>query len=296
MVQELADGTLLDAIRGVHWPARRVTRGVHQGGHRSRRVGSSPEFMQYREYRPGDEVSKIDWKLFGRTSRIAVRQTHDDSDLRTTVVVDASASMAYPQATLGKWNLAAAVALGLCAVTQADRDPVGLAVVSGADVEILPPRARLSVTANAFKVLSATTPSGSRPLAPVLPALRSSSRIAIISDFLGDAEALLDVVGEMVVSGREVFAVHVIAREELEPTELGNLVVDPEDSTVRRPLDEAGAAEYRRAFATWRAALAERWRAAGVVYHLAITDEAAAQVVRRVVTPAAPFGEAGVVP
>ena len=283
----LSDGALLDAVRGLHWPARRVARGAYHGGHRSRRVGSSPEFMQYREYRPGDEASKIDWKLFGRTGRVNVRQTHDDSELRTTIVVDASASMAYPQPSMDKWRLAAAIAIGLAAVTQNDRDPVGLVVVGGDGVEVLPPRARVSTTANMLRVLSGVTPAGSRPVAPVLPMLRSSRRLALITDFLSDADALLDRASELIAVGREVFAVHIVAREELAPREVGVLVVDPEDESIRRPLDDAGIAQYRDAFARWREDLAARWRAAGVVYHLAVTGEPPDRVVRRVVTPTA---------
>ncbi len=283
----LTDGALLDAVRGLHWPARRVARGAYHGGHRSRRVGSSPEFMQYREYRPGDEASKIDWKLFGRTGRVNVRQTHDDSEMRTSIVVDASASMAFPQPSMDKWRLAVSVAVGLAAVTQNDREPVGLGVAGGAGVEVLPPRARASTTANMLRVLSGVTPAGSRPLAPVLPMLRTSWRIALITDFLGDADALLDQASELVAAGREVIAVHIVAREELVPRELGTLVVDPEDEGIRRPLDEAGLAQYRNAFARWREELAASLRAAGVVYQLAVTGEPPDQVVRRVVTPAA---------
>jgi hypothetical protein len=167
-VEHLTDGALLDRVRGMHWPARRVVRGLYQGGHRSKRVGSSPEFMQYREYRPGDEAAKIDWKLFARTSRMAIRQTHDDSNLRTSILLDASASMAYPVPGHDKWKLAASIAFGLCAVTQSDRDPVGVAVVSGDGAQVLPPRARMSTTSNVLRILSKTAPGGSPELTPVL--------------------------------------------------------------------------------------------------------------------------------
>jgi len=243
--------------------------------------------MQYREYRQGDEPSKIDWKLAARTGRVAVRQTHDDSNFRTSILLDASASMAYPPTTLDKWNMAAAVAFGLCAVAQGDRDPVGIAVATGDDLQILPPRARMSTAANVLGLLSNTTPAGSRALAPVLTMLRTSNRIAIVSDFLGDAEALLEVAKEMVASGREVFAVHIVARDELEPRDVGSLVIDPEEDTIRRPLDDAGVVEYKAAFARWREELAASWRAAGAVYHLAVTDDAAERVIRTVVTPTA---------
>jgi len=287
MVDHLTDGVLLDSVRGLHWPARRVTRGVIHGGHRSRRVGSSPEFMQYREYRPGDEPKKIDWKLFGRTNRVMVRQTHDDSNLRTTILVDASASMAYPKPDLDKWKMAISIAIGLTAVAIGDRDPTGLAVVGADDVHVLPPRSREGTTTDVLRMLSGVTPAGARPLAPVLSMLRASHRIAIISDFLGDADALLQRAREMVASGREVFAVHVIAREELEPRDLGTLVVDPEEESIRRPFDEASLAEYRSAFAGWREELAASWNASGAFYQVAVTDEPADKVIRRIVTPTA---------
>jgi len=296
MLDQLASGELFDRVRGLHWPARRLQRGVHHGGHRSTRIGASPEFMQYREYRPGDEAASIDWKLYGRTERLAVRQTHDDSELRTVILVDASASMAFPEPGHDKWRLAVALACGLAAVVQNDRDPVGLAVVGAAGAELLPPRARLSTVANFVRVLNGIEPAGATPLAPTLAALRAHNRIAIISDFLGDAEALREVAAELIAAGREVHVIHVVAREELEPRELGSLVVDPEaEERVRRPLDEAGLAEYQRAFGEWREALAAEWRAAGAYYQLALTDEPVDQLIRRIVTPAATAAETGTV-
>lgn len=284
-MDHLVDGALLDAVRGLHWPARRVTHASHQGGNRSRRIGQSPEFVQYREYRPGDETSKIDWKLYGRTGRVAIRETRDESNLRTMILVDGSASMAYPVPGLGKWKLAAAIAFGLAGVTQADRDPVGLAVVTGDDVALLPPRSRMSATANILHVLRSMAPAGTRPLAQVLESLGRNDRIAIVSDFLGDEEATLQVAGRWVAGGREVFAVHVVAREELDPVSAGSVVVDPEEATLRRPFHPSDVEGYRRAFARWREDVSARWNAAGAIYQPAVTDEPPERIIRRIVSP-----------
>jgi uncharacterized protein (DUF58 family) len=286
-VQQLTSGALLDAVRGAHWPARRVTRGVYQGGHRSRRVGSSPEFMQYRAYHQGDDSTRIDWKLFGRTERLAIRQTHDDARLRTTVLIDASKSMAYPDGTLAKWEFAASIALGLCAVAHGDGDPVGIVIAGGDQHRALPPRTRGGTVANVLRMLMETTPRGSLPLGPALSRLRTSWRVAIVSDFLGDADALLEHGKELVASGREIFAIHVVAREELDPNVGGSVVVDPEDVEIQRPLGESALAEYRETFARWRERLVEDWRAAGAYYHLATADDAPARVVRHIVSPGA---------
>src|SRR5687768_18613293 len=121
-------GELLDALRGVTWPARRAARGSTSGTHRSRLRGVSPEFTEYRPYRQGDDPRRLDWKLLARSDRAYIRLADDHSVLATTIVVDASASMAFPTATLGKWRTACALAVGLAAVAHAGGDPVGLIV------------------------------------------------------------------------------------------------------------------------------------------------------------------------
>jgi uncharacterized protein (DUF58 family) len=284
-MRQLTSGALLDSIRGVHWPARRVVGGTIQGAHRSRRVGSSPEFMEYRPYQQGDDPSKIDWKLFGRTERVAIRLAHDDSSLRTMVLVDASASMGFPAHSLAKWELAAAVALGLVAIAHGDGDPAGIAIIGGAGVRSVPPRTRRGTVANVQRLLLETVPEGSRPLAPVLAAQKSSRRAAIVSDFLGDADSILDSARELAAAGCHVYAVHIVAAEELDPAGLGDVVSDPEDDLIKRPLDASALPAYQAAFAAWRDALAARWRSAGVSYLLATTAEPPERVVRRVVSP-----------
>jgi uncharacterized protein (DUF58 family) len=288
-----AGGALLDAVRGTHWPARRLTRGSLHGEHRSRRVGSSPEFMEYRPYQQGDDPSKIDWKLFGRTERVAIRLSHDDSSLRTTILVDASASMAFPAGTMEKWRLASAVALGLCAVAHGDGDPVGIAIVggSGDQSRALPPRTRRGTVANVQRLLLETRPGGDAPLAPALNALRSVHRVAIVSDFLGDADALLEQSRELIAAGREVYAVQIVAREELEPRAYG-IVVDPENAALRRPLSDGEIGAYAASFSRWRLALADHWRSAGAVFHSATTGDPADRVVKRVVALTEPGANA----
>jgi uncharacterized protein (DUF58 family) len=268
-----ASGALLDAVRGVHWVSRRLTSGVTQGGHRSKRVGSSPEFMDYRPYRQGDDPGKIDWKLFGRTERVAVRLAHDDSSIPTTIVVDASASMAFPLPRHEKWELASAVALGLSAVAYGDGDPVGLLIAGSAQPRALPPRSRRGTVGDILQMLADTRPAGSAPLAPLLATITSSRRIAIVSDLLGDAGPMLAQSRQLIAAGREVFVVHVVAREELAPGVRG-MVSDPEQPDLRRALGEADVADYDRAFGEWRQRLGESWR-----------REAAEHVVRRVAAP-----------
>src|SRR5438270_12314544 len=128
MAREASYGALLDAVRGVHWQARRAVSGALAGVHRSKQRGTSAEFTEYRLYRQGDDPRRIDWRLLARSDRAYIRLATDRAVLPTTIVLDASASMAFPTATRAKWQLAQELAVGLAAVTHASGDPVGVAV------------------------------------------------------------------------------------------------------------------------------------------------------------------------
>jgi uncharacterized protein (DUF58 family) len=274
---------MLDALRGVSWPARRVARGATTGTHRSRLRGASPEFTEYRPYRQGDDPRLIDWKLLARTDRAYLRITTDRSTLGTMVLLDASASMAYRSGPQAKWEQACRLAVGLIAVAHASGDPVGILVPTAGGLRSLAPRTRRGVVAEAARLLAGIAPAGSAPLAPAFTHVRPGFRIALISDFLGDADDLMRASHERIVGGGEVDAVHVVAREELDPPGAEAMATDPEAPEIKRALVETTRDGYATAFAAWRAELAHGWRDAGAGYTEVVTDEDAEHAVLRVV-------------
>ena len=110
---------LLDSVRGIRWPARFAVRGGIPGAHTSRMRGISAEFTEYRPYRQGDDLGRIDWKLFARSDGAYIRLSNDRAILPTMIVLDASASMAFPVETNGKWHLASQLAVGLAMLSVA---------------------------------------------------------------------------------------------------------------------------------------------------------------------------------
>src|SRR3569832_1688916 len=115
-------GALLDAVRGVHWPARRAIVSAVAGTHHSKQRGTSAEFTEYRLYRQGDDPRRIDWRLLARSDRAYIRLATDRAVLPTTIVLDSSSSMAFPMATREKWRRAQEIAIGLAAVVYGDGD------------------------------------------------------------------------------------------------------------------------------------------------------------------------------
>ena len=241
------------------------------GTHQSKQRGTSAEFTEYRLYRQGDDPRRIDWKLLARSDRAYIRLATDRAILPTTIVLDASASMAFPLNTRGKWQIAREIAVGLAAVVHGDGDPVGVAVHDDRGViRQLPPRTRRGVVNEIARVIDSADPDGGEPLAPALTAVRSP-RIAIITDLLGDAEDLLRAARVHIVAGGEVHLVHVIAREELDPPRRTMLAADPEQPTLQRVLVDTTRRGYDTAFAAWRTEMARQWRAAGAAYVVVMT-------------------------
>lgn len=283
-----SDSKLLEAVRTIRWPARRVLRSSQSGAHLSRRMGQSAEFVEYRSYRQGDDTRRIDWKLLARTDRAYIRLAQDHALLSTMLLLDASASMAYPVATLAKWQHARQIALGLCAAIHQSGDPVGVVAAQGAAdsdeerLQHLAARTRRGVVQEIAKLLREVTPMGTVALAPQLMKLRSSQRAVIISDFLGDTQSLLNTAAQFVTQGKEIYAIHVIDSAELDPPHAALLLVDPENSHIRRPMVEATRVRYQAQFGAWCDSLAREWLTRGAYYVRATTQEPAPFAIRRI--------------
>jgi uncharacterized protein (DUF58 family) len=283
-------GALLDALRGARWPARTAAPAGAAGTHRSGLRGLSSEFTEYRPYRQGDDPRRLDWKLLARTDRAFLRITSERAVMGTLLLVDASRSMEYPAPGRSKWRAATLVALGLAAVAHAAGDPVGVVVPAARGGFSTRPRTRRGVLSDIARVLLAATPRHDEPLSGALRAIRTR-RVVVISDFLcDDLSLLIRAARELAAAGADVNAVHVVAREELDPPAGSFLAVDPEHDRVRRPFGAGALAGYRLAFDEWRLDTARAFRAAGSTFTEVITDEPAAHAVRRVASAGAAPG------
>lgn len=279
---------VLDAVRGLQWPALRRVRSAVPGPHISVVRGTSDDFVEYRPYRQGDDPGTIDWKLVARTDRVYIRVSQERAVLPTMLVVDGSASMAFPSTTRAKWELARRLAVGLAAVARHRGDPVGLAVASNGATRTIEPRTRRTVLEEMMRALEAT-PGGETPLAPaVLEAMRLGARVVLVTDFLGDADDMLKAARTYAAAGNELYALHVVDAGELDPDPKKLLLTDPEHPEVRRPMSPRARAEYLRRFGAWREQLARDWRGAGAVFSMVVPGaEPIRQTLRRVTTPAA---------
>src|SRR5260370_28880386 len=102
--------------------------GTISGLHRSPLHGVSVEFADYREYSPGDDLKRLDWRAYARSDKFYIKRFEEDTNLRGTILLDASSSMAYGRKGLTKFQYASTLAASIAALCVRQRDAVGLAV------------------------------------------------------------------------------------------------------------------------------------------------------------------------
>lgn len=281
-----AYGPILDAVRGLTWPARNRVSGTHTGTHRSRLRGRAPELSEYRLYRQGDDPRQLDWKLLARSDRAFIRLSEDRAVHPTWFVIDASASMRYPEDADGKWEGACALVVALAAIAQRSGDPVGATIAASGGVVFVRARTRADVLVELVTALGSVKPGGTPALSSALLPVPERARVVVVSDFLGDEEAVRRACAARGSAGGDIHALHIVSRSELDPPVQARLVSDPEDESVLRPLDEGARVAYREQFAAWRAETARAWRLAGAAYREVLAEDDMAVVARRAVTMA----------
>ncbi len=211
----------LAQLTGLPLFARTVMEGFSTGMHASPHKGFSVEFRQHRPYVQGDEIKRLDWKIFGRSDRFYIREFDEETNLRATLLLDASGSMKY-RGTKGvvKFEQARKLAASLAYVLTGQQDAVGLVTFDSKVREYIPCRTKTTHLHNILETLVRTQPGADTSLAGVLqnlaPRLKRRGLLMLISDGFDDAAALLQAIGVLRKQGHEIIVFQVWDRDELE--------------------------------------------------------------------------------
>jgi uncharacterized protein (DUF58 family) len=200
--------------------ARAVVEGVLAGLHKSPYKGQSVEFLQHREYVRGDDLRRVDWKVWGRQDRLYVKEFEEETNLRVTLLVDGSASMNYASGPLGKYDYAATLAASLAWLALSHGDAVGCCVFDDKVRASVPARTKRSHLSSVVEVLE--TPRAGRPTAfqPVLRSLAETlprrGMVVVISDLLGDRDGVFQGMQLLRKRGHDLVLLHVMDDDELD--------------------------------------------------------------------------------
>jgi len=276
---DLFDPASLAALGRIEIVARWVVDGFMAGLHRSPRKGFSVEFADYRPYQPGDDLRYIDWKIAARSDRWVVRQYEEETNLRATIVLDVSRSMAWSGAPerLTKLEYAERLSAALALLLLRQRDAVGLVRFDDRIRSAIPPRSRHGQWR---RVIAALEEPGEGRASSAPNALQQAARlisrrglIVLISDLLMDVPDVERAMRTLRAIGHDVVVLHILDPDERDlPAADEALFVDPE-SELSVP---ASVADVRAAYQNTVVEVIDEWRsvlgAAGVSYEVVSTD------------------------
>jgi uncharacterized protein (DUF58 family) len=154
------DSDLIARLSRLDLTARRVVDGFLAGKNRSTRHGFSVEFVEHREYTPGDDLRHLDWKVLGRMDRFYIKRYEEETNITAMIVLDSSGSMTYGSNHLSKFEMGAYTASALSYLLHRQRDAVGLALHDTEVKAYVPPSARRVVVASIAAKLTGTKPGG----------------------------------------------------------------------------------------------------------------------------------------
>jgi uncharacterized protein (DUF58 family) len=210
----------LDRFKNLLVFARSTVEGYFTGKHRSPYRGSSVEFADYKDYVPGDELNRIDWRAYGRTRRLFVRQYEAETDMVIYLLVDVSASMNYAgQQRQSKYILAAKVAAALSYLMIHQGDKAALGLFGETLNQFHPPGGTRRHLHSLITSLERVKPADGTGLAQALheagPLFKKRGRLVILSDFWTDPDALFDALGQFLHRRFEILLLHVMDPDEL---------------------------------------------------------------------------------
>ena len=272
----LLDPAILARIGDLELLARTVVDGFIAGLHESPYLGVSTDFAEHRPYLPGDDVRRVDWRLWGRTDRFYVKEFEADTNANLVVLLDVSRSMAFGSGPVTKLDYGKFLAASLLYLSRRQRDRVGLVTFDSELREVVPASARH--LERALHALERSEPRGGggpmkEPLLKAGAILRRRAILVIISDCYEPAEDVVRALGALRGRGSDLVMFHVVDPQERdfafsEPAPFEDL-----ETGERLPIIPSGQAErYRALFAEHGRTLETKLVQSGVDFFRTPTD------------------------
>jgi uncharacterized protein (DUF58 family) len=275
----LLDPEVLARLGTLRLRVRSITEGILSGLHRSPHHGQSVEFAEHKEYAPGDDVRRIDWKAYGKFDKYYVKQFEQETNLRCHLVVDSSGSMGWKGAPgrLTKLEYAAALAASLAWLLVRQADAAGLLLCAGQVVKAIPPQASAGHLQPIVEALSAAVPGGPTRLDAavdwVVEHAPRRSAVVVLSDLFDEDRRLLKRLAQLSRRGHEVTIFHLLDPAELEfPFEEPTLFLSMEDGRSVEATGREVRQGYLQLMASWLAEVKREAAEADLDYALCRTD------------------------
>jgi uncharacterized protein (DUF58 family) len=270
------DPALLAKISDLALLARTVVDGFMHGQHRSMRKGSSMDFAQHRSYQPGDDLRRIDWRVYGRTERFYIKEYEADTNASVVFALDSSASMDFGSGALTKYDYGRFLIACLAWLSQHQGDRVGLATFTGDLVDVVPASTRhLQLLLHTLARSRATGTGHLTNSIDKLTHLTTRAGIVVlVTDCYEPPAALGKAADSLRMRGHDVIVFHLIDAAERDFPFTDATTFEDAESGARVPIRPNDLrAKYKTLTAAHYAAVAERLVASGADYVRVDTDK-----------------------
>ena len=215
----LLDPSVLSRLMHLPLSARFPMEGTVSGHHKSPHRGSSVEFAEYRNYVPGDDIRRLDWRVFGRTDRFYLKEFEAETNLRCYFVLDCSGSMGFSKAGQSKLEYAKKIIATLAYLTIHEGDAIGLICVGEKALIEIPPRRNPAHLQLILDTLLNAKPHGETGLVPVMHDLAEKIRrravVIVLSDFFCEPAPLMSCFQHLRFQKHDLALFHLLDRAEV---------------------------------------------------------------------------------
>ena len=214
------DPKLLTRMKHLSLRARCIVDGVMVGIHPSRAKGLNAEFEEHRGYTQGDDIRHIDWKAYAKSDRYFIKEYREATNLRATLLIDSSASMAYASDGVSKFDYGSTLGASLAYLLLKQQDSLSLITFSDRIERALPPKATHEHLFAILRELEERTPSGETSTGAVLQEIASSTKrrglVILISDLLDRPEEVIRGLRQLRSRGNDILVFHLLDKDELD--------------------------------------------------------------------------------
>ena len=270
------DPNVLARIDNLELLARTVVDGFVNGLHRSPHMGVSTDFAEHRAYMPGDDIRRVDWRVYARTDRFYIKQFEAETNADVAFLLDVSGSMGFGSGDVTKLDYGRFLTASLAYFSATQRDRVGLYAFDQDVVEyVRPSSAHLDKILHAIARVKAEREGGwENSLARVANTFRRRGILVIVSDFYDDPAEITSTLGSLKAQGHDMVAFHVLDPAEVDfPFAQASNFQDLETRDVLPLVPEKLADEYRRQISDHIRALEEMFGRQGIDYVLLNTGK-----------------------
>jgi uncharacterized protein (DUF58 family) len=251
-LKKYLDPEVLARLSRLDIKARLIVEGFMSGLHKSPYKGFSQEFADYRQYMPGDELKRVDWKVYGRSDRFYIKEYQEETNLRTYIMLDKSGSMGFGK-KITKLEYAKYLSASLAYMLIKQKDSVGLATFDEKIETLIPPSVKRSNFFELLKLIDRAQPGKETSVSNVLYELAQKTKrrglIIIISDLLDDPGSVVKALRSFRYRKHEILVFHILDEQEYDfPFTKAAMFQDLEDNSEMVIEPALIRASYQRKF------------------------------------------------